>query len=77
MGYNIFTASLSGSHVRYTEWVGYANHTPQWDDATAERELYNRTADPDENINIASAPALATEVSRLSAALHAGWRAVV
>ena len=37
---------------------------------------YNRSADPDENENVVAVPALAGEVKRLSAMLHAGWRAV-
>eukprot|EP00041_Stephanoeca_diplocostata_P013554 m.237734 g.237734 ORF g.237734 m.237734 type:complete len:528 (+) comp19378_c0_seq5:71-1654(+) len=73
MGYNVFTNTSDGTRVRYTEWVGYKNHTPQWD-KLAGRELYNHTADPNENINIVDNPAIAAEVDRLSKILHAGWR---
>ena len=37
-------------------------------------ELYNRTADPNENLNIANLPEMQAVVARLSAMLHAGWR---
>ena len=39
-------------------------------------ELYNHTADPDENVNVANDTALAPVVAALSAQLRAGWRAL-
>lgn len=75
MGYNIFTKLTDGSSVRYTEWVGYHDYTPNWD-ALVGVELYNHAADPDENTNIVKDPAMANEVHRLSKALRAGWRAL-
>ena len=38
-------------------------------------ELYNTTADPDEDANVAGEPAFAGARARLSVQLHAGWRA--
>jgi len=73
MGYNIFTTLLDGSQVRYTEWVKYENHGPQWDKQVGV-ELYNRAEDPDENVNVVNDPNMAAEVKRLSQLLHAGWR---
>ena len=81
MGYNIYTMH-AGSSVRYTEWVGYSKagetHGPVWP-APGEpviNELYNHTADPDENVNVANDTALAPVVAALSAQLRAGWRAL-
>ena len=83
MGYNIFTyvTSLSGSEpslVRYTEWAHYDKKTaaPIWD-KVAGVELYNRTADPNENRNIAATPGVTDVVKELSRRLHAGWRGKV
>ena len=75
MGYIIFTRLGDGSPARYTEWVGYANHTPVWSTFYG-AELYNHTADPDENLNIVGHPSLAHEVKHLSDLLRAGWRGV-
>jgi hypothetical protein len=75
MGYNIYTyvdGSLS-SLVRYTEWVSTKDYTPIWN-KTAGVELYNRTADPNENINLASKPEMAPVVKQLSKLLHENWR---
>ena len=87
MGYSIYTmlpAELdqgATSQVRYTEWVVYNKsglvHGPVWQQhLSGINELYNRSADPDENVNLASRPELATIVANLSAQLHAGWRAL-
>ena len=83
MGYNIFTyvTSLCGSEpslVRYTEWVTYDKKkaAPIWDEV-AGVELYNRTADPNENQNIAARPGVADVVRELSRRLRAGWRGKV
>lgn len=73
MAYNIFTTTTDGSRIRYTEWVGYKNHGPVWTNL-AGVELYNHSADPNENVNIANDPELAAEVARLSSQLHMGWR---
>lgn len=75
MGYNVFTTMTDGSPVRYTEWVGYKNHTPVWSDS-AGSELYNHSADPNENVNVVSKVPPA-EVTRLSDMLHKGWRGLV
>ena len=45
-----------------------------WTHNNTDRELYNRTADPDENVNIVHQKGLEEEVERLSDMLHAGWR---
>jgi hypothetical protein len=37
-------------------------------------ELYNRSADPNENQNIAARPGAAAVVGELSRLLRAGWR---
>ena len=81
MGYNIYTMH-GGSSVRYTEWVQYSKsgdtHGPVWPAAgeAVVNELYNHTADPDENVNVANDTALAPVVAALSAQLRAGWRAL-
>jgi iduronate 2-sulfatase len=85
MGYNIYThvpTSLDSSNaqVRYTEWVDYntsgAVNTPIWQpDLAGITELYNRTEDPNENVNLSELPAMKEIVAALSAQLHAGWRA--
>ena len=75
MGYNIYT-KVNGDRVRYTEWVGYKDNAPVWSE-NAGVELYNHSADPGENFNIAQEPNLKGVVAELSEKLHAGWRAVI
>ena len=76
MGYSLVTYTAEGWAVRYTEWVKYDKkaHAGVWSDV-AGVELYNRTADPDENVNLANATGAAGARAALSAQLHAGWRA--
>ena len=87
MGYNLYTFLSpeldrgAASQVRYTEWVKYNKsgdvHGPVWQkDLSGIVELYNRTADPGENFNLAEKPEMAAIVANLSAQLHAGWRAL-
>lgn len=82
MGYNLYTrlpASLDARRpfVRYTEWALYNDsgpvHGPIW---LRERinELYNRSADPNENFNLAGVASLRGVVDALSSQLRAGWR---
>lgn len=77
MSYSLYTRLEDGSEVRYTEWVNYdaKEHAPNWT-AIQGRELYNRTADPDEDVSIHDSEGLAPFVKLLSSRLHAGWRAV-
>jgi iduronate 2-sulfatase len=91
MGYNLYTfvtpdwaiagssAPAPGYLVRYTEWVSYnkssAGAGPIWESVSGV-ELYNRTADPDENQNLANKPEMAEVVKQLRTKLHAGWRGV-
>lgn len=77
MSYSLYTRLEDGSEVRYTEWVKYDDktHTPDWTSILG-RELYNRTADPDEDVSIHDSEGLAPVVKLLSARLHAGWRAI-
>ena len=77
MGYNLYSTLEDGSEIRYTEWTKYnqTSHGPVWD-KVAGRELYNRSADPEESQNIAERAGLTDVVARLSQQLRAGWRAV-
>jgi len=63
MGYSMRT-----DRYRFTEWA-----LP--DGSSREIELYDYQADPDENVNVANAPENAQLVGRMTAMLHAGWRA--
>ena len=76
MGYSIVT-TLAGSPVRYTEWVEYdgETHSGVWSKSKG-IELYNHSSDPGEDNNLAGLPSVAAAQARLSAQLHAGWRAV-
>jgi iduronate 2-sulfatase len=77
MGYSMAT-TIDGYTVRYTEWVRYdkAAHAGNWTDR-AGVELYNHTADPGENVNLAGTAAYEGAEAALSKRLHAGWRAVL
>lgn len=77
MGYSIAT-TVDGWSTRYTEWVLYdkVTHVGIWSNVSGV-ELYNKTADPQENVNLAGSPELADAKARLSAQLHAGWRAML
>ena len=87
MGYNLYSTLDDGSEIRYTEWTRYSvtSHGPVvcpsrphasppcWSQI-AGRELYNRSADPEESEDIAEQNA--DLVVRLSERLRAGWRAI-
>ena len=75
MGYNLYSTLEDGSEIRCTEWTTYnvTSHGPDWSQI-AGRELYNRSADPEESENIAEQSA--GLVVRLSQRLRAGWRAI-
>ncbi len=60
--------SIRTDRYRYTEW-GRLGEEP------VARELYDHEADPAENVNLANRPESKNLVARLSATLHAGWRA--
>jgi len=70
MGYSMRTKDY-----RYTEWVGFdhVTFTMDWSDVHA-RELYLRTKDPQENVNVAGFKQYAALVEALSKQLHLGWR---
>ena len=84
MGYIVHTRGAANELLRYTEWVTYNAskkgpvNSPIWDcDKTVKcAELYNRTADPNENYNIAQQPGMSAVVTKLADMLHAGWRAL-
>lgn len=79
MGYTMIT-KVEGIEYRYTEWPLWRGNpatkgVADWTNI-AGVELYNHTADPEENENIESQvpPAL---VNELRAQLRAGWRAAL
>ena len=76
-GHNLYSTLEDGSEIRYTEWTKYnqMSHGPVWD-RVAGRELYNRSADPEESQNIAERAGLTDVIGRLSQQLRAGWRAI-
>lgn len=66
MGYSMMTRE-GGALYRFTEWVGFAGPSasfrPDWSHLVA-TELYNHTADPAENANIAArSPNVVTTLS--------------
>jgi arylsulfatase A-like enzyme len=65
MGYSMRT-----DRYRFTRWVGRNDHSKV--DAI---ELYDHQMDPQENQNLANLPENAALVAKLSAELHAGWKA--
>ena len=77
MGYNVVTRlnDTCSTLVRYTEWVEYNSTTniPDWSQLHGV-ELYNRTADPAEDWNMANKAAYAAAASELSGLLRRGWR---
>ena len=77
MGYSIVT-TVDGWSTRYTEWVLYDKkaHAGIWNNVSGV-ELYNKSADPQENVNLAENAKLAGARARLSTQLHAGWRAML
>lgn len=79
MGYAVRTRRW-----RYIEWVGFDKTTTpptiHWD-VLFGTELYDHTVDDTvenvaESANVVAKPDFAVEVKRLSAMLHAGWRAI-
>jgi hypothetical protein len=70
--------TVDGWSTRYTEWALYDKtaHAGIWSNVSGV-ELYNKTADPEENVNLAESAALADVKARLSTQLHAGWRAML
>jgi hypothetical protein len=78
MGYSVVT-TVDGWDTRYTEWVEYnqSAHAGIWSNV-AGVELYNKTADPEENVNLAESHTVAAAIrARLSKQLHSGWRAML
>lgn len=69
MGYSMVTKKY-----HYVEWYYWDKDKQAAGDHVA-NELYDLTADPQENINIADLPANAPLVSKLAQQLKAGWRA--
>lgn len=74
MGYTMRT-----DQYRYTEWVAFddaPDYGPNWARLRA-AELYNNTADADENYNRADDGDYSSIRSYLSTMLHNGWRAAI
>ena len=71
MGYTMKT-----DDYRYTEWVKFTNKKPDWSTVYGV-ELYNHTADPDENYNVAEEASFANLRKGLSRQLRAGWRSTI
>ena len=69
MGYSMRTVDH-----RYTEWVGFADGKPNWNEIKG-AELYEMDKDPLENINKAGYQRMRELRARLSQQLRAGWRA--
>jgi arylsulfatase A-like enzyme len=65
---NVTGYSLRTVDFRFTEWS-----LP--DHEFYEAELYDHRTDPQENRNVAAAPAYTADVERLRRQLHAGWQA--
>lgn len=65
MGYTMKTA-----RYRYTQWQSA-------DGEVVARELYDHKVDSQENVNLAGRPEHKELVAKLSAQLHAGWRAAL
>ena len=55
---------------RFTEWTVPGTEFLAY-------ELYDHSADPQENVNLANRPERAEVVQTLKAQLHAGWRAAL
>lgn len=72
MGYSIRT-----DQFRYTEWVEFDhdNFIPNWENVF-DRELYDTTMDPGENMNLSSRKDLNDVITNLSRKLRLGWRYV-
>lgn len=78
MGYSMMTRLISGSLLRYTEWVLFPGPSNGWKPLWSRSygtELYNHTNDPAENINVFDTVRGTAVASALSAQLHKGWRA--
>jgi len=75
MGYTLVTRAADGCEYRYTEWAdfnteGYSRRV-NWD-RNVGTELYNHTADPGENHNLAADAQVAGLAASLSKMLRAG-----
>ena len=77
MGYTMVTKGEDGCEYRYTEWADFNTEgfafKVNWD-RNVGTELYNHTADPGENFNLAgsSGSNIKDLAARLSKLLHAG-----
>ena len=63
MGYAMRTAQY-----RYVEWLDWQSG------AVKARELYDHQSDPEEMLNLATSPAHADLIPKLSQQLRAGWK---
>jgi len=75
MGYTLVTRASDGCEYRYTEWAdfnteGFA-YRVNWE-RNVGSELYNHTADPGENVNLAGKAGLSDLKASLSKMLRAG-----
>eukprot|EP00039_Didymoeca_costata_P009230 m.121798 g.121798 ORF g.121798 m.121798 type:complete len:637 (+) comp14408_c0_seq1:78-1988(+) len=72
MGYTMLTR-VDDIEYRYTEWPLFDGNVPIWN-VSAGVELYNHSADAEENVNIALYSSNSNLVTSLSKMLRAGWR---
>lgn len=70
MGYSILPL---GANMRFTMWVNAENGVPDFSRVVG-TELYNHTADPQENVNRAYDESHAALVKELTATVKSGWR---
>ena len=77
MGYSMLTR-LEGALLRYTEWVRFPGPSNAWQPVWSElyaTELYNHTADPEENHNIFLEIGGSDVAKALRKRLRMGWPA--
>ena len=75
MGYTLVTKASDGCEYRYTEWADFNtkgfDRRVNWE-RNVGTELYNHTADPGENVNLAGNAATSSLATVLSKMLRVG-----